>query len=164
MNTDPPTRVEDWRVPDGHIGITVDVAGSPPTSLALEAGALVDLMERCNPVCQPIGYESVSRMISSEFPKVRGGVDDETCKTFGIMALWVSLYHPMHGHLMRSRVSDYLRDTGKAHISWRVGPSGLAMSLGDKFADLGDALDEYAAAGGGPIAVDLGEGNARVMQ
>ncbi len=57
------------------------------------------------------------------------------------MGIWTVFNHPRSGVAMRRGVSRQLRETGRSHITWRYGPSGLAMAIAGSFIDLEPAMD-----------------------
>jgi hypothetical protein len=156
------SHVEDWRVPNGTVAITLDVAGCDPSTFAIDASELVGTMERAAPPFSRAPYHTAVRWIAQEFPKVRGA-DEGQCKAIGIAALWSALHHPTCGEKMREAVSASLRRNGRAHISWCFGPNGLAMALAESFRDLETIAASYAASGGG-VAVVEAVRDAETMQ
>jgi hypothetical protein len=146
--------VEDFRVPDGLLAITFDVAGAAPTTCMIDPSRLVEALEGAAAVIQQTYYQTVRGTAYGLLQAKRQG-DDETLPGIGLMGVWTAFNHPKSGDAFRRGVSRRLRETGKAHITWRFGPAGLAMAMGDAFVDLealiGDGvagrsrLDAYCA-------------------
>ena len=83
-----------------------------------------------------LGYYSLVGAVVSEFLKARSTNDDRMLESAGLTALWTALNHPQSGPEMRVRLSQTLRETGKAHITWHFGRDGLAIAQADRFVDL----------------------------
>ncbi len=130
--------VEDFRVPHGLLAITFDVAGAAPTTSMIDPARLVEAMDRATVAAMRQPYDQIVRGTAYALlllqAKKQG--DDNTLQGIGLMGVWPAFNHPMFGDTFRRGVSRRLRETGKAHITWRFGPAGLAMAIADAFVDL----------------------------
>jgi hypothetical protein len=137
-----PVPVEDFVVPGGTVAVTFDVAGVEPWSSIIDATKVVEAVERFQKIVGDKPYRPFIRDMGREMAKAKRNNDTETLESSGIMGAWSAFYHPEGGQQMREAVSTMLRQTGKAHITWRYSPTnGLALALSEKFVD----LEEIAA-------------------
>ena len=137
-----PTPIEDFVAPIGTVAITFDIVGVDPWTAILDAAKVVEAVEQFQRVMPDIAYRPFIRSMAVELAKAKRLGDDKILETSGIMGAWSAFYHPDVGQQMRDAVSKVLRQTNKAHITWRYSPTdGLAMALSDKFVE----LDEIAA-------------------
>jgi hypothetical protein len=82
-------------------------------------------------------YGSIVNWCAEKFIDARQRGDDGPLVAIGLGILWTVLNHPQQGDSSRRAISERLRKTSKAHVTWFYDPSkGLAMSVGDSFADL----------------------------
>jgi hypothetical protein len=134
-----PTPVEEFVAPGGTVAITFDVAGVEPWTSVLDATKIVEAVERFRKIVGDTPYRPFIRSMGVELAKAKRSGDNEILESSGIMGAWSAFYHPDSGQQMRETISTMLRQTGKAHITWRYSPTnGLAMALSEKFVDLDD--------------------------
>jgi hypothetical protein len=69
----PETRIEDFHVPAGHVAVTIDFAPLPPSTVAIEATKLVDVLNSLDLAFVGIVYSSVVAMFSRDFRKLKRG-------------------------------------------------------------------------------------------
>ena len=140
-NEYPAGPVENFRVAGGKLAITVEVGTGPPSTVIFDADRIGDLtsaLRLVNDGEDAPAYRRLVAGIGQEFLRARQNGEDLT--TAGVGVLWSAFYHPDIGLKMRMAVSRALRDTGKAHITWRLSDKGLGMALADRFADLDHLL------------------------
>lgn len=137
-----PGPVEHFQVPQGLVGITIDVQGTAPSTYLVDAQAITDLATDIQRRVSKFGlnYRAIVRTIAEEFTKAKQAHDDTALQGIGPLSLWSALHHPDTGTLMRAKVSAELRDKGRAHITWGFSDRGLAIALADKFIDLAGVL------------------------
>jgi hypothetical protein len=128
--------VEDWRVPDGMVAVTLDIEGETPGTLAIQAETFTPLMERMDRIAAALSYAGAVKFAAEEFIKARRENDREGMIGAAYTAFWTALNHPKFGSQMRRGISASLRQDGKAHLTWRFGSKGLAIALGASFTDL----------------------------
>jgi hypothetical protein len=128
---------EDFVAPEGVVALTLDVEGVDATTFVVDAAAIVAALDRVTDIARSLTYHQLVRLIARSFVEAKQAGDVTAFDWIGIAGLWTAFNHPQSGGLVRKAVSDSLRQEGKAHISWHVGPSGFAVALADKFVDLG---------------------------
>jgi hypothetical protein len=132
--------VEDYRVPDGMIGVTVEVPGVPPVTLDMATAHLDELMAAATTTMSRKPYPELVQMLAQYFAKqFRARAD---LRPLGYSILWTALYHPRQGEVMRKQVTATLRDKGRAHLTWQVTAAGLAISVSDTYIDFADKVAE----------------------
>ena len=136
--------VTEFRVARGQVGLSIDVEGSAyPVTLTVEAGQLIDILGRFDRMPRT-RYHSLVRGLAREF--VAGLASGDDVRGISLAMLWTALNHPDHGAAMRSAVSRSLRETGKAHLTWRyASDTGFAVALADGFVELDEPLRAAAA-------------------
>jgi hypothetical protein len=127
---------EDFVAPEGVVALTLDVERVNATTFVFDAAAIVAALDRVADIARSLTYHELVRLIARSFAEAKQISDETAFNWIGIAGLWTAFNHPQSGDLMRKAVSDSLRQNGKAHISWHVGPSGFAVALADKFVDL----------------------------
>jgi hypothetical protein len=130
--------VEEFRVSDGKLAITVDVQGDAPSTLIFDADKIADLAAAVERLGDKPPYHALVRHLGRSFVARRRNGQDMTDLGGGI--LWTALYHPQHGSNMRIAVSRALRDMGKAHITWSLSDKGFGLALGATFLDFDNIL------------------------
>lgn len=150
--------VEEFRVPDGDVALTWDVEGFAPTTWLVPAANTATLIEEVHRQVAGMGYYSVVRGILRSFRAMRDAKDVTGLAGLGCMTLWSVFHHPSGGDSMRRRVSELLRQTNSAHITWNYTTAGLMISVSERFRD----LDQVAAAArranlSAPLIVHAGE-------
>lgn len=123
-------------MPEGLIGITLDVMGTAPSSVLLDAANLVDVLDEVDRLAPKLGYYAKVHAAAREFVKAKQSRDDAKVPGIGLLSLWTALHHPRAGAIMRAKVSTALRDKGRAHITWQFSTAGLAIALADQFVNL----------------------------
>ncbi len=139
-----PGLVEDYRVPEGHIAFTLDLAGVDPTTISFEAEKLSEFMagfdkipstERSKPGNHAVVREN---LIEATKRARRGGEPQELI----MLSIWCTMFHPTSGEAMRDGVSQSLRETGKAHVTISMdAKKNFGCGLGEKFVDAQKILD-----------------------
>jgi len=129
--------VESFRVPNGKVGITIDVGDEPPSTIMLDTDKLVLLLDA--PVQTPDFYK-LAPNISHGFAKAKREGNQQQMEALGLAIMRSAFEHPKFGKHTRSSVSSELRKTGKAHITWRS-HSGLAIAVASQFVPLDRPLD-----------------------
>lgn len=137
-----PGPVQDFQVPQGLIGITLDVQGVAPVTCLMSAMDVTDVVvgiqrDMSN---RKLNYHSAVRAIAEMFLRAKHAHDDTALQRIGSLGFWSAMYHPDAGAIMRSKVSDALRDHGRAHLSWQFSSAGLAIALADKFVELSGVI------------------------
>lgn len=131
--------LELFRVPDGKLGITIEVDDEAPSTMLFDADKVADLMVEVERVSRSHDYYRLVRGLAAIFIEDRRKSADLSGIAIGI--LWTALYHPRAGRNMRAQVARALRDKGKAHLSWRYSSkSGLALAIADQAVPLGNLL------------------------
>jgi hypothetical protein len=146
---------EEFSVPDGMVAITLDIEHHGPSTLMLSARCLNDFVDMAAAELINRTYISVIREIALGFPLVRGR-DEGKSEALAIMALWSVFNHPQGGRTARKAVADALRQDGKAHITWRIGSTGLAISVAEAFFPLASVIDAQAKAGDSVVVAEFG--------
>lgn len=134
-----PVAAADFVAPAGLICITLDVNGADPSTAMIEASDLVPALAEAARMAANCSYRQFVRTIAQEFVRARRVNDDAPLQWLAPAALWSAFEHPQTGDAMRRAVSADLRGGGKAHLTWRFGPDGLALALGERFVDLAAA-------------------------
>lgn len=119
--------------PVGTIAITIDVENVAPCSCLLDAAKIMTVLDQVTAIARGMPYSSLVHAIAAQFTRAKLKGDDAALCGIGVAALWAAFHHPQGGAAMRQAVSDALRRDGKAHITWRFGPAGLAMALAERF-------------------------------
>jgi hypothetical protein len=145
---------EEFSVPDGMVAITLDIERHNPSTLMLSARFLNDFVDMAAAKLINRTYVSVIREIALGFPSVRGR-DESKSEAMAIMALWSVFNHPQGGKTARKAVADALRQDGKAHITWRIGSTGLAISVAEAFFPLASVIDAQAKAGDSVVVAEF---------
>jgi hypothetical protein len=153
---------EDFRVSDGMVAITLDIEACDPSTLTLSAHSLDDFMNTIAASLTNRSYHSVIQQIAREFPRARR-TNEKHCEVLGFMAFWSAFNHPRGGKATRQAVSDALRTDGKAHITWRFGPEGLAIAVAGGFLPLANVVDTQAKAGKSVVVAKFGPRTAPFM-
>lgn len=131
--------VELFRVPDGKLGITIEVDDEAPSTMLFDADKVADLMVDVDRVSKTYDYYALVRGLAPTFIDDRRQGADLSGIAIGI--LWTALYHPRAGRNMRTQVARALRDKGKAHLSWRYSSKfGLALAIADQAVPLDNLL------------------------
>ena len=145
--------VEDYRVPNGQFGITINVAGADhPVTIILPTDKLAEVTQRAHQLCPPgVTFPSLVRALAEQFIsalRIGGKLDG-----IGIGVAMTALYHPQHGAKLRAAVSQNLRKNGRAHVTWTFDlRHGLAIAVADHFVELDNLLAKMPA-DAPPIAV-----------
>lgn len=138
--------VEDFRVPPGKLAITITIGDEPPSTVMFDSDRVAEIAARTQQEFSAAPYYSIVRGIIQVFTAQMRDGGDLSGAAFGF--LWTALYHPMHGEQLRAGVSRKLRQTGRAHITWRATDAGLMIAMADQFVDIPvDALAARAPAG-----------------
>ena len=128
--------LEDFRVPNGRVALTVDIQDIAPLTFVFVAEDITEAMEhieRGRP-----DYYTVARGLVAMLRRPQS--DDLPLKKIGLMVLWTALYHPQVGPGMRRMVSLVLRERNSAHLTWTVTERGLSIAVAEKFVDLDKLL------------------------
>jgi len=129
-----------FRAPPGTVALTIDVRGTPPSSIVIDAAKLVDATT--DVARRGLNYYKAVPFIARQFVRARRRRDDKMLQSVGQLAFWSALHHPKAGTEMRAAVSDALRRGERAHITWNYSKRyGLVMALASAFVDL-DAVSE----------------------
>ncbi len=146
---------EAFSMSDGMVAITLDIDGYDPSTLMLSVRCLNDFVDIAAAELINRPYISVIREIALGFPLVRGR-DERKCEALAIMALWSVFNHPQGGRTARKAVADVLRQDRKAHITWRIGSTGLAISVAEAFFPLASVIDAQAKVGHSVVVAEFG--------
>jgi hypothetical protein len=130
--------VHAFRAPPGTVAITLDVRGTPPSTIVFAAAELVDATAKAARL--GLNYYRAVPFIARQFQRARRRGNGATVRSAALLALWSALHHPTVGVQMRAVVSDALRRDGRAHLTWNFSRRhGLAIGVGQTFVDL-DAI------------------------
>jgi hypothetical protein len=142
--------VEDFRVPDGKLALTIELMDHAPVTIGIDADQIADILAEMTAMLgdTKLDYHDLVQGFAKEFIKRRtdGGA------VFGI--LWTALYHPKGGEKFREMVSRQIANKGKAHITYRLSPKGLAIALAYQCADVDEELNTASQLGVQIMAVD----------
>jgi hypothetical protein len=123
-------------VPEGTIGITFDVQGALPLTVAKDPAKFHLSLPEIQKMAKTSTYDAIVQGTAQEYKQARLAGDNGPLIGLAWVALWTAYEHPKSGKSMRDAVSAVLRETGKAHITWHYDDNGLAMALADRFIDL----------------------------
>lgn len=123
-----------FRVPRGKMAITITVYDENPTTLLFGADTVADIVRIVEQTPGRPPYDQFVREVAAAFIGCKRTGADLT--SVGAAVMWTALYHPQVGAAMRAAVPRELRDRGRAHISWRLTETRLALALADEFVDL----------------------------
>jgi hypothetical protein len=138
-----PGHVEDYRVPEGHIAFTLDLAGVDPTTFSFEAEKLSEFMAGFDKIpstehSKPGNHVVVRENLIEATKRARGGEPQELI----MLSIWCTMFHPTSGEAIRDGVSQSLRETGKAHVTISMdAKKNFGCGLGEKFVDAQKLLD-----------------------
>ncbi|MCL2430561.1 MAG: hypothetical protein FWD12_15145 [Alphaproteobacteria bacterium] len=141
-----PGPAEAFQCPTGLVAVTLDVQGVAPATCLMDARDVTDTAAGIQRQIADLecDYYATVRFIAGAFAKVKQAAQpDVELQWIGPLTLWSALHHPGAGAAVRSKVSDALRNAGRAHITWQVSNAGLAIAVADKFVDL-DAFIAHA--------------------
>jgi hypothetical protein len=133
------------RVPEGKLALTLDISGLDPISAIIAVGEIERLVAEVDRRIRPFG----SRHDVKTHVFVRRGIDqamrhgDDKLKE-GVMlrVLWLALNHPHHGDHLRQKISQALRQDGKAHLTVTVDATKVwAFALAEKYVDMSQVLE-----------------------
>jgi hypothetical protein len=131
--------VEQFRVPDGKLGITISVDDKAPSTVLFDADKITDMMAEAGRHLAGQDYYKTLRCAPAAFLDTRQRHGDLT--GVGILILWTALYHPRSGADMRAKVSRALREKNSAHLTWKFSRThGLAIALASQFLDLDNII------------------------
>jgi hypothetical protein len=126
--------VDAYRVPPGHVAITIDFTGFTPLTVVVPATDLVQVRDRLDRVFSGITYSHVLALFGREFREITGG---KAKSGMEMVPVWLALRHPAGGPAMQCAISESLLHTGSAHVTIHAGTNGgIAMALGGRFIDL----------------------------
>jgi hypothetical protein len=159
---DTPIRVEDFRVGEGNVAFTLDLAGVEPTTVSIPAAELPEILSLIRRVFNmtadhstDIGLHSVMRRAMIDLTKqARTSQDPEVGTQLIGVAAFCTLFHPASGAEFRSRISDSLRQDGKAHVTISCDARlKFAFLLAERFVDMEDAIAAMPADAAGSVAI-----------
>ncbi len=130
-----PGAASDFRVPEGTVAITFDVEGAATSTCIINSAIIAETVDKVAAAARTLSYPEIVRLIGREFLKARKAGDDSTIRWIAIAGLWTVFNHPKSGDTIRKAVSERLQEHGKAHITWRLSPDGMALALSDQFVD-----------------------------
>jgi hypothetical protein len=135
-------RVEHYRAPPGHVALTFDLAGRPPSTLSISAASLTHVIDHIAELVADKTYAEVLHILAAAIQAADAGCDEAW--NVALVGFWLATHHPVGGAEMAARLSDAIAVNGYAHISLHVGPDGrgLAFGLAPAFVN----LDDIAAA------------------
>jgi hypothetical protein len=132
------TPVEAYRVPPGRVGLTFDLAGRDPSTISIDATALVGVLDRVGALVAGKTYEQVIHLLGAVIEAADAGNGDAW--NAGLIGFWLATHHPHGGAEMAARLSDAIALDGRAHITMHAGRDrGVAFALGGQFVDLDHA-------------------------
>jgi hypothetical protein len=144
----PKTHVEDFRVPPGHIAITIDLAGLEPATIAIPAAKLAQALDSLDQSFAGFSYQRALALFVREFRKLKRRVAVAGTE---LVPFWLVVRHPTAGNALQQSIADHLRRAGSVHVTLHIGRSGgVALAVGDQFVDLEASL---AASKGGSVGV-----------
>jgi len=139
----PEIPVDDFRVPDGMVALTLDVYGINPVTLCVKAAELVQTL---NCIEEGLDDTAKARQDLTHYAKIRSALiaalrraspNDADMSSLCLGCLWCAFNHPEGSDVLKKRVSEALRRTGKAHITMRCdAKERVAIALCDKFVEL----------------------------
>jgi hypothetical protein len=141
------TLVEKYRVPAGRIALTFDIQGRNPSTIAINAESLVDVLDSVGQLVADKSYPQVLHLLAAIIQAADEGVAGAW--NGAILGFWLVCHHPSGGAEMAARLADAIALGRPAHITMHVGAGGigLAFGLGDRFADLDQAAAMARKAG-----------------
>src|SRR5215471_18600513 len=135
-----PVPADEFVAPAGTLAITFDVTGAPPTTWLFDVARIVELEAEAQAALKASGmraYRDFVAGLAAVYVKERPHRVEKTMSGIGLGGLWTALNHPELGAEMRAKVSQSLRTTGTAHITWRFDKQhGFALVLADHFVDM----------------------------
>ena len=155
------TSVHAYRVPPSHVALTMDFEGRPPSTVAIEAAKLADMVTGIGKVLPPHwAYDDAAQALNAIHEQCR--VKGDAGASGLLLAFWVALNHPTGGADMRRAVSDRMAAGKPAHITLHAARgAGICLALADRFVDLADPLRLATAAGIGRVIFAVGGGMRR---
>jgi hypothetical protein len=146
------TRAEDFHVPPGHVAVTLDFAPRPPSTVAIEATKLVDVLNRLDTAFTGIPYDRVLAMFGRDFHKLKHG---KAMPDLELVPFWLAFRYPTGADAVKRAVSDELRRSGSAHVTIHAGVEcGVAIAVAAGFVDLEKPLTASQKTGAGAVMVE----------
>jgi hypothetical protein len=146
------TRAEDFHVPAGHLAVTVDLAPMPPSTVAIEAAKLDDVLNSLDLAFVGVSYHRVLAMFSRDFRKLK---HSKVMPGLALVPFWLALRYPTGAEAVKLAVSDELRRTGSAHITVHTGVEcGVAIAVAAGFVDLENSLMLSKKTGAAAVTVE----------
>jgi hypothetical protein len=136
MRKDRGIPADQFQVPPGKIGITVDVPPASPTSLLFDIDKATAVMGSAIDL-SGADYYAFVRGAAQRFVELREAGDDSQYTELGLLLLWTVFHHPTQDELNRGSISSEIRRHNRCHVSWFFDRSkGLAIAVGQRFFDL----------------------------
>lgn len=165
----PETPVNEFRVADGMVALTLDVHGINPVTVCVEAAKLDETLRHLDSVFDPEGkarrgWAGYARLRSYVIASLRhASANGENMDAQCLAGLWCVFNHPTGSGALRRRVSEALRQTGKAHITMACDArDAVAVALSETFVEL-NPLMSSAPVGQGICVVVEQEAGTTVM-
>src|SRR4051794_28273273 len=149
----PETRVEDYRVPAGHVAVTLDFPPLAPSPVAIKATKLVDVLNRLDLAFVGVPYGSVLARFRRDFRRLKHG---KVMPGLELLPFWLAFRYPTGADAVKRAISDELRRTGRAHITVHAGVEcGVAIAVAAGFVDLENPLTASQKTGAAAVTVEL---------
>jgi hypothetical protein len=129
---------EQYRVAAGRIALTIDFQGRAPSTISINASALVDVVDSIGELVVGKSYQQVLHLLVAAIRAADGGNVDawNAC----LVGFWLAVNHPQAGAEIAGRLSDALALDGCAHLTFHANRDrGIAFALADQFVDLDHA-------------------------
>src|SRR3954453_23393525 len=95
--------VEDYRVPPGRGALIFDFAGGAPSTIAIDASSLADLLDRIGELVAGKTYQEVLHLLAGAIEAADAGSADAW--NAGLVGFWLCCRHPVGGAEMTARLS-----------------------------------------------------------
>jgi hypothetical protein len=135
--------VDEFGVPDGMVAFTLDVHDINPFTLCIEAAELIVMLRDIEQGLDPEGkachdlehYAKLRSFLIATLRRANASGEDKMPPSMAV--LWCVFNHPEGSDVVRRRVSEALRRTGKAHITMACDvKERVAVAVSDKFVEM----------------------------
>lgn len=153
-----PDVAEYYRVPEGMVGITLDVEDADLTTITIQADDLTGILHGLDEIMLEEPYRPLVTKLARDFKLAMDEGNAERISAAALGALWTCFHHPSMSHgegRMEKVVAELLRQCNRAHLTWYFGPNGLAIAGGDRFTDLRVASGFASGLTSEPLLIEM---------
>jgi hypothetical protein len=98
------TRIELYRVPPGHVALTLDVHDRPPSTVLIPVATFGGVLDGVGAIVGGKTYHQVLQLFAAAIAAADAG-DPDACNA-GLIGFWLALNHPSGGAEMAAGLAD----------------------------------------------------------